>query len=70
MAQPPTEGRNDNFSRETKDPGWHKHLLRDTMARRASEKVCTQPCVAKTSEKVKPTAESSTLRGMNPLLTR
>ena len=48
----------------------HQHLLRDTMARRASENVCTQPCVAKTSEKVKPTADSSTLRGMSPLLTR
>ncbi len=45
------------------------HRARDTSALCASEKVCTQPWVAKTSEKVKPMADSSTRSGMSPWLT-
>lgn len=45
------------------------HLERETAARCRSEKLCTQPCVAKTREKVKPMAESSTRMGMAPRAT-
>ncbi len=38
-------------------------LESETEARCRSEKVCTQPCVANTSEKVKPMADSSTRMG-------
>ena len=37
--------------------------------RRASARVCTTPCVAKTREKVKPMADSSTRTGMRPCRT-
>jgi hypothetical protein len=46
--------------------GRRAHRRTQTAARRASENVCTQPCVAKTSEKVKPIALSSTRMGTRP----